>query len=137
MANYSLIQLKKAVIYRETCIHWYKAMEFLSVLKGSLYRSFKNLQESRLVAGVLFLENDSDAGTLPLPGSHTEDRIKGKAEERNKYIEKLRNTEDLGRYLERVVLHSMDFQIRDQSYNQGLILMRSVISKDLFTFYEI
>ena len=35
--------------------------------------------------------------------------MKEKAEEKNKFVQKLRNTEDLDKYLERVVLHTMDF----------------------------
>lgn len=37
------------------------------------------------------------------------------------------NTEELSRYLERVVLNSTDFQIRDQSRYQALILTKSMM----------
>lgn len=97
-------------------------MAFLRVYtENPFYSSFKDFQGSLLAAGVLFLEGVGDSDGLPLLAFHTKDKVKWKAEEKNRLVQKLKNTEYLGKYLERVVLNR-HVQIRDQSCYQALIL---------------
>ena len=77
-------------------------------VENPLYsRSFKDLQGSLLAAGELFLEGVGDSDCLPLLAFHTKDKVKWKAEEKNKSVQKLKNTENLGKYLERGVLNRL------------------------------
>lgn len=81
-------------------------MAFLRVyIKNPFYSNFKDFQGSLLAAGVLFLEGVGDSDGLPLLAFHTKDKFKWKTEKKNKLVQKLKNTEYLGKYLERVVLN--------------------------------